>query len=243
MARAESFRRIYERACQRKGGAAAVASLLPSVADAETLAATGDDRYLSLMTKRVFQAGFAWRVIEQKWSGFEAAFGGFDPAHCAALDADAIEALARDQRIVRNKQKINSVPRNARFVLDVAEAEGSFAAWLAAWPVEDTIGLWRELARRGQRLGGMSGCIFLRMAGKDTFQLTGDVVALLIANEVVTRRPSTRAELAACQQQFNTWAAESGRPLAEISRICALSVGDQRLRADEPPPPFLLDPD
>lgn len=243
MARAESFQRIYERACRRKGGEAAVASLLPEVADAQTLKQTGDDRYLSLMTRRVFQAGFAWRVIEQKWPGFEAAFRQFDPVHCAALDATAIEALARDARIVRNKQKITSVPRNARFVLDVAEREGSMGAWLAAWPVEDIIGLWRELSRRGHRLGGMSACIFLRMAGKDTFQLTGDVIALLIANEIVTRAPSTRAELAACQAQFNAWADESGRPLAEISRVCALSVGDHHLRADEPPPPFLLDPD
>lgn len=243
MSKTESFQRIYERACQRKGGADAVASLLPAVADNVTLEATGDDRYLSLMTRRVFQAGFAWRVIEQKWPGFEAAFRQFDPQTCAELDVDDIEALSRDTRIVRNKQKILSVPRNARFVLDVAESEGSFAAWVAAWPVDDIIGLWRELTRRGHRLGGMSGCIFLRMAGKDTFQLTGDVVALLVANGVVTRTPSTRAELAACQAQFNAWSEECGRPLAEISRICALSVGDDRLRVDEPPPPFLLDPD
>jgi len=243
VSKTESFARIFERACRRKGGEAAIETLLPAVASTEALAALGDDRYLSLMTKRVFQAGFAWRVIEQKWPGFETAFRAFDPEHCAALDGPGLEALAADARIVRNRQKIASVPRNARFVLDVAQTHDSFAHWIAAWPAEQIVDLWRELARRGARLGGMSACIFLRMAGKDSFQLTGDVVALLVANNVVSKQPTTRAELAACQTVFNAWAAESGRPLAHVSRICALSVGDNWMRSDEPPPPFLLDPE
>jgi len=243
MAQYESFERIYQRACKRKGGAAAVDALLPPVSTSEELAATADDRYLSLMTKRVFQAGFAWRVIEQKWPGFEAAFRGFDPEHCAGLDGAGFEALAADVRIVRNRQKIGSVPRNARFILDIAETHGSFAQWIADWPTDDIVGLWRELSRRGSRLGGMSACIFLRMAGKDSFQPTGDVVALLIANNIVTKAPTSRAELAACQAAFNDWAEQASRPLAHVSRICALSVGDNWMRADEPPPPFLLDPE
>ena len=43
------------------------------------LAGTTDDRILACMAQRIFCAGFVWRVIEQKWPGFEAGFLGFIP--------------------------------------------------------------------------------------------------------------------------------------------------------------------
>jgi hypothetical protein len=47
----------------------------------------------------------------------------------------------------------------------------------------------------------------------------------------VDKTPGSKRELAAVQQAFNSWAAESGRSLTEISRILALSIdaagGDQ----------------
>jgi hypothetical protein len=63
------------------------------------------------------------------------------------------------------------------------------------------------------------------MAGKDTFMLTGDVIAALVKAKVVKKKPTTRDARAATQAAFNDWAAESGRPLCELSRILALSVG------------------
>ena len=75
-----SFARIRARAEARKGGAAALAGLLPPKPDSKALAALKDDRVLAEMAKRVFSAGFAWRVIEAKWPGFEEAFLGFAPA-------------------------------------------------------------------------------------------------------------------------------------------------------------------
>lgn len=71
-----SFDAIRSRAEARKGGAEALARLLPPKPDYAALAALGDDRALAEMAKRVFSAGFAWRVIESKWPGFEEAFLG-----------------------------------------------------------------------------------------------------------------------------------------------------------------------
>lgn len=235
----EPFASVYRRACERKGGEAALEALLEGVAPDPKLAKMPNDRMLSAMTMRVFQAGFAWRVIEQKWAGFEAAFHQFNVTRCAAIGAEEIERLAADTRIVRNKQKIVTVPANAQFVADVATEHGRFAKWLAAWPEDDVVGLWKVLHKRGARLGGMTGPIVLRTVGKDTFLLSGDVVALLIANDVVSRKPSTQAELAAVQQAFNRWRDESGRSLAEISRIGSYSVGDNRVGVADMPA-FLL---
>ena len=71
-----SFTTIRARAEARKGGAEALARLLPPKPDAKALAKLGDERVLAEMTKRVFSAGFAWSVIEAKWPGFEEAFLG-----------------------------------------------------------------------------------------------------------------------------------------------------------------------
>lgn len=235
----EAFEAIYRRACDRKGGEAALERLLDGVAPDPRLAKMPDDRMLSAMTMRVFQAGFAWRVIEHKWSGFEAAFHQFNITRCCAIDASEIERLAADTRIVRNRQKIVTVPANARLVADIAAEHGSFARWLAAWPDDDVAGLWAVLHKRGARLGGMTGPMVLRTVGKDTFLLSRDVVALLVANDVVTRKPGTRAELAAAQAAFNQWREESGRSLAEISRIASYSVGDNRVGVADTPPLLL----
>jgi hypothetical protein len=66
-----AFKTIRARAAKRKGGEAALATLLPKVTEQKTLASLADDRVLAEMTKRIFSAGFAWSVIEAKWPGFE----------------------------------------------------------------------------------------------------------------------------------------------------------------------------
>ena len=53
-----AFKHIRARAEKRKGGAKALAALIPGASDNKALAKLGDDRVLSEMTKRVFSAGF-----------------------------------------------------------------------------------------------------------------------------------------------------------------------------------------
>src|SRR6516164_6819546 len=77
------FKTIRARAEKRKGGAEALQRLLPPRPRPEALRDIADDRALAEMTKRVFSAGFAWRVIEAKWPGFEQAFLAFQPARLA----------------------------------------------------------------------------------------------------------------------------------------------------------------
>jgi 3-methyladenine DNA glycosylase Tag len=60
------FNAIKERAEQRKGGASALARLLPPRPDLRVIADLPNDRILAEMTKRVFSAGFAWSVIDAK---------------------------------------------------------------------------------------------------------------------------------------------------------------------------------
>jgi 3-methyladenine DNA glycosylase Tag len=222
-----AFNTIRARAEKRKGGAEALARLLPPKPDPKALRELHDDRVLAEITKRVFSAGFAWSVIESKWPGFEEAFLGFDPVRLAFQPDEFWDGLTKDARIVRNGTKIGSVRANARFVSDVAKEHGSFGKFLAAWPPSDEVGLLELLAKRGDRLGGNTGQMLLRFLGYDGFVASKDVVACLRdAGLDVAETVTSKRDLAKVQAQFNAWANETGLPYLHLSRICAFSIGE-----------------
>ena len=219
------FKHIRARAEKRKG-AKVLASLIPEAKSNTALAKVGDDRFLSEMTRRVFCAGFVWRVIDQKWPGFEVAFLHFEPKALLFQPDEFWEGLARDTRIVRNPQKIKSVRDNAAFVADVAKQSKSFGRMLAAWPEDDQAGLLEMLAKRGSRLGGMTGQYFLRFAGWDAWIASAHVCAALVREGVLDKPQATsKRDLASLQAAINGWHADSSLPRAQISRLLALSVG------------------
>ena len=221
-----SFKSIQARAAKRKGGEKVLASLLPKKPNNKALAKLPDDRALSEIACRVFCAGFVWRVIEQKWPGFEEAFLGFNPKRLLFQPAEFWEALTRDTRIVRNPTNIRAVRENAKFVMEIAKEHGSFGKFLANWPADDQVGLLEVLARRGTRLGGYSAQYLLRFLGWDAFVLSNDVLMCLRDAGVPITKGTSKKDLRLIQDQLNAWARESGLPITHISRICALSIGE-----------------
>ncbi|MBW8282849.1 MAG: DNA-3-methyladenine glycosylase I [Rhizobium sp.] len=219
-----SFDEIWKIAATRKGGDAAVEAALQSPKTKGEIAATPDDRFLALMTRCIFQAGFTWKVVEAMWPGFEAAFDGFDIGRCALLHDEDFERLVSDTRIVRHGPKIRTVQQNAVFLAALAREHGSAAQFFADWPADDMVGLIEILKKRGSRLGGNTGQYFLRFAGIDSFILSQSVVNRLIAEGVVNKAPSSAKEKAAVQAAFNAWRVQSGRSLTEISRVLGISI-------------------
>ena len=220
------FTKITAIAAARKGGAKALEALLaetPSLPPAQ-IAAIPDDRILAAMTRRIFNAGFSSAVIEAKWPAFEIAFHGFDPRRCAHMTEAEFDALTKNPDIVRNGAKIKSVQANAALLLDLASQHGSAARFFADWPDADYVGLLDLLKKRGSHLGGDSAMRFLRAIGKPAFIPTPDVAAALIREGVVDRPPTSKGDFRTIQEACNTWSAESGRNLTEISRILAMTV-------------------
>ncbi|TCD14501.1 DNA-3-methyladenine glycosylase I [Oricola cellulosilytica] len=220
-----SFDEIFEIAAERQGGHQSLEAKLDPPLLPRQLAAIPDDRWLSCMTKCIFNAGFNWKVVDNMWPGFEEAFQGFDIGRCAMLNEDDIARLAADVRIVRHGGKIRSVQHNAVFLQELAGEHGSAAQFFADWPATDQAGLLETLKRRGTRLGGATGQYFLRFMGKDSYVLSRDVVARLIAEGVVDRTPASKKAMSAVQSAFNRWMEESGRSAKEISRTLAMSIG------------------
>ncbi len=74
-----SFESLYQQATRRKGGEAALEALLPAPLSTKELANIPGDRWLAMMSKCIFNAGFNWKVVDKKWPNFETVFAGFNP--------------------------------------------------------------------------------------------------------------------------------------------------------------------
>ena len=221
------FAKIRARAAQRKGGEEVLKSLLGPAGDDASLENMTDDRILSTMAERIFSAGFVWSVIEQKWPGFEEAFLGFEPKRLLFQPDDFWYGLVSDKRIVRNPQKIKSVRENAGFVERMSKEHGSFGKFLSRWPKDDQIGLMAYLGKHGSRLGGNTGQYFLRWVGWDAFILSHDMTAALRdAGLEISESPNSKRDLARIQEQMNAWASETRLPYKHLSRILAMSIGE-----------------
>jgi 3-methyladenine DNA glycosylase Tag len=219
-----AFKPILEAAKKRAGGMPALERRLPVPKSARALKAVADDRYLSLMSLRVFRAGLKHAVVDARWPAFEDAFKGFEPKRVLAISDEGLEALMKDRRLIRHWSKMKSVRDNAAAMVALAEEKGSFGAYLAEWPVADAVGLWDDLAKRFRQLGGNSGAYFLRMAGKDTFILTESVANALRHWGAFQGAPKGKADKRKVQAAFNEWSEATGRPLCQLSMILALSV-------------------
>jgi 3-methyladenine DNA glycosylase Tag len=218
-----TFQAIEEAALLRHGSAT-LAQRLPRPLSPAELRAIPDDRCLSTMTRRIFQAGLKHELVDSKWPAFEAAFAGFQPAVVAGLFDEDLEAMLENKSLIRHMGKILATRHNAKEMLAIAEEHGSFARFVAAWPPTDITGLWAHLAKRMKQLGGNSAPAFLRMIGKDTPMPTDSVVRALAHWDVITGKPTSKTELARLQAAFDAWQTETGKPQAHLSQILAMSV-------------------
>jgi len=228
----EKFEHIYDRALVRKGGKKALSKLMPQKATNKALKSLPDRDYLAAMTKKIFQSGFIWRVVENKWDGFEEVFWGFEPHKLELASDEQIERMAQNKKIIRNFTKVKAVRENAYFVKETSDKHCGFGQFIADWPVGEITQLWLYLKKHGCRLGGNTGPYFLRVMGKDTFLMTGDVVRYLIGQGLIDRRPNSQRDLKLVQATFNDWQQQSGKSMAEVSRIVACSIGENYLVED-----------
>lgn len=89
-----------------------------------------DAGYFEKITQAVFQAGFSWQVIRQKWPGFQKAFADFDIDAVAAFTDEDVERLVENKEIVRNGRKIAATIQNARICQKLMADHGSLHAYL-----------------------------------------------------------------------------------------------------------------
>lgn len=126
-----------------------------------------DDGYLEEMTRAVFQAGFDWELIRQRWTSFRRAFQEFSVERVAYFGPDDIDRLLRpDSGIVRNYRKILATVHNAAVLLELASEYGSFGGYLRSFDGRGYAALVKDLRKRFKYLGTTGSFVFLYTVGE-----------------------------------------------------------------------------
>jgi DNA-3-methyladenine glycosylase I len=150
-----------------------------------------DRRLFELLVLEGAQAGLAWITILRKRDAYRAAFDAFDPERIARYDRRRIAALLRHPGIVRNRAKVEATVKNARALLALVEATGSFDRHLWSFvdgrprvnrfrslkqvpaETEQSRAMSRDLRRRGFGFVGPTICYaFMQASGMVNDHLT-----------------------------------------------------------------------
>jgi len=90
-----------------------------------------DNELFGRLVMEINQAGLSWEMILKKEDTFRAAYSQFDIATVAAYGEDDRARLLADPGVVRNRLKVNAAIENAKTILTLQAAHGSFANWIA----------------------------------------------------------------------------------------------------------------
>lgn len=90
-----------------------------------------DDRFqFEMLCLEGASVGLSWATILHKREAYRTAFHGFDIELCAAMTDEDLEAALLDPGIIRNRNKVFSVRKNAQIVKAIQAEYGSFDAYL-----------------------------------------------------------------------------------------------------------------
>ena len=129
-----------------------------------------EDAYLfEMLLLESFQAGLSWECVLNKRKSFREAFDNFDYKKIANYKEDKIEELLGNEKIIRNKLKINASINNAKVFMEIQKEYGTFAKYIwhfsnnkiiknednvvrATSPLSDEIS--KDLQKRGMKFVG-----------------------------------------------------------------------------------------
>ena len=90
-----------------------------------------DDNYLfEMLILESFQAGLSWECVLNKREDFRIAFDNFNLDQVCVYDEIKINELLSNEKIIRNKLKINSSINNARIFKEIQIEYGTFYNYL-----------------------------------------------------------------------------------------------------------------
>ena len=99
--------------------------------DNEWCKPNSDDKYLyEMLILESFQAGLSWECVLNKRKDFANSFDNFDIDKIIRYDDKKVEELLKNEKIIRNKLKINAVINNAKIFKSIEEEYGSFYNYL-----------------------------------------------------------------------------------------------------------------
>jgi 3-methyladenine DNA glycosylase Tag len=84
------------------------------------------------MSKAGFQAGIFWQVVDKKWRDIRENMKGFDPLKVSKFTGVNIDPFMQDEKMIRNRKKLEGVVLNARRLLELDKEYKGFRNYLRA---------------------------------------------------------------------------------------------------------------
>ena len=94
-----------------------------------------DDFEFEMLCLEGASVGLSWQIIMHKREAYRAAFHDFGIEACAAMTDEELEGQLNNASLIRNRNKIFSVRKNAQAVQKIQKEFGSFDAYL--WSLAD----------------------------------------------------------------------------------------------------------
>ena len=126
-----------------------------------------DEKYLfEMLILESFQAGLSWECVLNKRNDFEKAYDDFDIDKICKYDETKIQELLINEKIIRNKLKINASINNAKIFKEIQKEYKSFANYLKHFTNESVIyeinkttnqisdSITKDLKKRGMKFVG-----------------------------------------------------------------------------------------
>ncbi len=126
-----------------------------------------DDKYLfEMLILESFQAGLSWECILNKRKDFRIAFDNFDMDKICNYKEEKVQELLHNEKIIRNKLKINATINNSKIFKKIQSEYGTFYDYLRSFTndkviyeigkttneLSDTIS--KDLQKRGMKFVG-----------------------------------------------------------------------------------------
>ena len=89
-----------------------------------------DTRLFEMLVLEGAQAGLSWLTVLKKREHYRRAFSNFAPHTIARYDARKVERLLANDKIIRNRLKIEGAVRNARAFLATQNEYGTFDRYI-----------------------------------------------------------------------------------------------------------------
>lgn len=142
-----SFEQVIQSVCERHGGWARQEQKAVTPLAAEAIRNVPDDRWLSAMSKCIFQVGFNWDLIEKKWPHFEDTFHQFKIARLVMQSDEDIDNLMSVDGIVKNYAKLKSIRDNAYFLQRITSEYLGVGIYFSTWETEHYVDNLRYLQK------------------------------------------------------------------------------------------------
>lgn len=128
-----------------------------------------DAGHLRRMAQEIFQCGLSWRIVLVKTPALIEAFDGFDVDRVSRMTQLDVNRLMKNDRIIRNRRKIEATIHNAGVFRELAAEHGTYCKWFNKLPVRrpsDVTALYPLFKRTFKFMGPETTKCYLMGVGK-----------------------------------------------------------------------------